>query len=97
MCKNEQKPELDLKLEPCYKKRKLWSRSHTHENEEICNWSYVMKRRALEPELYHFLQQLCSPNHDIDTIIQLYKIVGIGIKLKPMSVSSWTGTSCCLP
>jgi len=27
--------------------------------------------------------------HDIGTIIQFYRIVGLGIKLKSMSVRSW--------
>jgi len=35
--------------------------------------------------------------HVIDTIIQLYMIVGLGIKLKSMSVRSWRWTSLSLP
>jgi len=35
--------------------------------------------------------------HVIDTVIQLYMIVGLGIKLKSMSVRSWRWTSLRLP
>ena len=35
--------------------------------------------------------------HVIDTVVQLYMIVGLGIRLKSMSVRSWRWTSLCLP
>jgi len=35
--------------------------------------------------------------HVIDTVIQLYMIVGLGIRLKSMSVRSCRWTSLCLP
>jgi len=35
--------------------------------------------------------------HVIDTVIQLYMIVGLGIRLKSMSVRSWRWTSLRLP
>jgi len=50
MSKNEQKPE----LEPCYEKRGIRSRSHTHENQDLRSWSHVQERRVAEPKLCHF-------------------------------------------
>jgi len=35
--------------------------------------------------------------HVIDTVVQLCITVGLGIKLKSMSVRSWKWTSLCLP
>ena len=39
----------------------------------------------------------CNWCHVIDTIVQLYVTVGLGIKLKSMSVRSWRWTSLRLP
>ena len=39
----------------------------------------------------------CNWCHVIDTIVQLYVTVGLGIKLKSMSVRSWRWTSLYLP
>jgi len=37
MCDNEKKPELEP--DPCFEKRELRCRNHTHENQEVQRWS----------------------------------------------------------
>jgi len=39
----------------------------------------------------------CNWWHVIDTILQLYMVAVLGIKLKSISVRSWRWTSLCLP
>ena len=45
----------------------------------------------------NYLCHRCNWCHVIDTIVKLNMIVGLGIKLKSMSVMSWRWTSLCLP
>jgi len=46
--------------------------------------------------MYIHLSHQYDWHHFIDTIIQVYRIVGLEIKLKAMCMSSWRLTSLCL-
>ena len=57
------------------------------ENYLILRYSFT-KSHSLSMQTTH-LSLKCNWCHVIDTVIQLYAIVGLGIRLKSMSVRSW--------
>jgi len=65
------------------------------ENYLVLKYSFA-KSHSLSVQTTHLFHK-CNWCHVIDTVTQLYVTVGLGIKLKSMSVRSWRWTSLRLP